>query len=122
MANLVKALGAFGGGIASTGRVCGILIGGIATLSTLLSKSSPEEKEDPRMWKLCFKLTKIFENMTSEYGGINCVNIARVDWKNKDEVGQFYNQPDSRRQICTRLVGEFSEELGKIIEKEGLGA
>lgn len=116
----MKAVGAFGGGIASSGRICGILLGGVATISTLFSKSNPEEKEDPRMWKLSYKLTKIFEDMTKEYGGINCADIARVDWKNREETTKFYNSPDSRRQICTRLVGDFALKLGEILEKEVL--
>jgi hypothetical protein len=116
---VIKAMGAFGGGIASTGRVCGILIGGVSTVSTIFSRSSPEGKEDPRMWRLSYKLTKIFEDLTSELGGINCSNIARVNWKDKEEVQSFYNSSASRRQICFKLLEDFTEELGKVLEKEG---
>ncbi|MBW2100367.1 MAG: C_GCAxxG_C_C family protein, partial [Deltaproteobacteria bacterium] len=35
---VVKALGAFGGGIAATGRVCGILVGGVALISSIYSR------------------------------------------------------------------------------------
>ncbi|MFN3534900.1 MAG: hypothetical protein ACK4WB_05865, partial [Desulfatiglandales bacterium] len=96
------------------------LIGGIATISALFSKASPEEKEDPRMWKLSYKLTKIFEDMTSQYGSINCADIARVNWRDKEETFRFYTNGEGRREICLRLVGDFVVELGKILEKEGL--
>ncbi len=115
---VIRAMGAFGGGIASTGRVCGILIGGIATVSALYSRSKLEEKEDRRMWSASYKLTKIFEDLTSEYGGIECRHIARVDWKDREQVRNFYKGENSRRQICTALVGEFAYRLGQLLEKE----
>jgi C_GCAxxG_C_C family probable redox protein len=45
---IIKSMGAFGGGIASTGRVCGALIGGVALISSIYSRGNLEEKEDPR--------------------------------------------------------------------------
>ena len=46
----VRAVGAYGGGIASSGNVCGILLGGIAMISSIYSRASLDEKEDPRIW------------------------------------------------------------------------
>ncbi|MBU1902620.1 MAG: C-GCAxxG-C-C family protein, partial [Proteobacteria bacterium] len=73
---VIKAMGAFGGGIASTGRVCGALVGGVALVSSIYSRGNLNEKEDPKMWRLGYKLTKIFETLTQPYGGINCREIA----------------------------------------------
>jgi len=116
--NAVKALGAFGGGIASSGNVCGILIGGIAAISSIYSRGNLDEKENPRLWSASSKFLKKFEELTSELGGINCCDIAKVDWKNKLEVKNYYVNPLSSRKICIKLIGDTAYELGKLIEKE----
>jgi C_GCAxxG_C_C family probable redox protein len=117
---LVKSMGAFGGGIASTGRVCGSLSGGIALISSLFSKGSVEEQDDPKMWRLSFKLAKKFEELTAAYGGVNCLDIAQMNWKDRDAVREFYSNPESRRKHCVHLVGETAFALGELLEKEGV--
>ena len=92
--DLIKAVAALGGGIASSGKVCGILTGGVAFLSSLYGKESPEAKDHPRMWRLTYKLNKKFEEMTKEFGGVDCRDIARVDWKDREAVKNFYSDPD----------------------------
>jgi C_GCAxxG_C_C family probable redox protein len=114
----VKAMGAFGGGIASSGNVCGILIGGIATISSIYSRGNLDEKENPRLWSASSKFLKKFEELTSELGGINCCDIAKVDWKNKLEAKNYYVNPLSSRKVCIKLIGDTAYELGKLIEKE----
>lgn len=118
---VIKAMGAFGGGIASTGRVCGALLGGIAFISSLYSRGRVDEQDDPRMWRLSYKLAKKFEELTREHGGINCRDIARLDWKDKEATRNFYENPDSRRQYCIRLVGDTAYALGEILDKEAAG-
>jgi C_GCAxxG_C_C family probable redox protein len=114
----VKAVGAFGGGIASSGSVCGILLGGVALISSLYSRGNLNEKENPRIWGLSSKFLQKFEELTAPYGSMDCRDIACVDWKNKEEAKEYYSNPDSRRQICTRLVGEAAAILGKLLEQE----
>jgi C_GCAxxG_C_C family probable redox protein len=114
---VLKALGAFGGGIASTGRVCGALLGGVAFLSSLYSRGNLEEKEDPNMWRLSHKLAKKFEGFTKEFGSVNCSDIARVNWADKEQVKIFYNQPDSRHQYCVKVVEDTAFALGEILEE-----
>ncbi|MBU1274818.1 MAG: C-GCAxxG-C-C family protein [Proteobacteria bacterium] len=115
--DMIRAVGAYGGGIASTGRTCGILLGAIAAVSARYSKSSPDEQDNANMWRLSFKLSKAFDKMCQPHGGTNCAEIARVDWRDRDQVKSFYGQPDSRRQICTRLTGDLAAYLGEILEK-----
>jgi C_GCAxxG_C_C family probable redox protein len=112
----IRAVGAFGGGIASSGGVCGILLGGVAAISSLYSRASLVEKEDPRLWSLSAKFLREFEKMTEPYGGSNCRDIARVDWRDRDAVKAYYGDPDSRRRECIRLVGEAAEALGRLLE------
>ena len=40
---VIKAVGALGGGVASSGRVCGTLTGGVAFISSLYSRGNLEE-------------------------------------------------------------------------------
>jgi C_GCAxxG_C_C family probable redox protein len=114
---VIKAVGAFGGGIASTGRVCGALLGGVALISSLYSRGNLEEKEHPRMYRLSYKLSKKFEELTQPHGGVNCSDIARVNWSNKEQTKEFYNNPDSRRQFCLQVVGDTAYALGEILDQ-----
>ena len=114
----VKALGIFGGGIAGTGRMCGALTGALALISSLYSRSSLEGKEDPRMWALSHKFMKKFEELAGEHGGIDCKDISRMNWQDRDQVKDFYSNPESRRKICMRMVGDTAYALGEFLEKE----
>ena len=108
----VKAMGAFGGGIVSTGNVCGILIGAIATISSIYSRGNLDEKEDPRTWSVSSKYLKIFEELSAPFGSMNCCDIAKVDWKDRVAVKNYYINPLSSRKICIKLVGDAAYALG----------
>jgi C_GCAxxG_C_C family probable redox protein len=114
----VKALGAFGGGIASSGSVCGILIGGIAVISSIYSRGNLDEKESPRLWSVSSKFLKKFEELAKPLGGMNCRDIAKIDWKNKLEVKNYYVNPLSTRKICIKLVGDAAYALGELIDQQ----
>lgn len=114
----VRAVGAFGGGIASSGSVCGILLGGLAMISSMYSRGNLDEKENPRIWALSSKFLKKFEELTDPYGGMNCRDIAGVDWKNREAVKDYYSNPDSNRKSCIELVGEATCILGELLEQE----
>lgn len=114
--DVVKSMGAFGGGIASSGRVCGALIGGIALISTLYSRGNLQDKEDPQMWHLSRKLVKKFEELTAPFGGVECRNIAQTNWFDAQEVKEFYKNPESRRKHCIGIVGETAYILGEMLE------
>ncbi len=116
---VIKALGAFGGGIGGTGNICGALVGAVSVLGTMYSRSSLDGKENPRMWNATKIVMKNFQDLTDEYGGINCCQIARVDWMERDQVKDFYGNPESRRQHCVRVVGETARALGELLEQEG---
>jgi C_GCAxxG_C_C family probable redox protein len=111
-------MGAFGGGIASSGNVCGILSGGVALISSIYSRGNLGEKEDPKTWRLSYKLFKIFENLTESFGSINCRDIARVNWGDKEATRNFYKNPESSHKICTQLVGDFAFALGELLDKD----
>ncbi len=114
----VKAVGAFGGGIASSGAVCGTLLGAVAAISSLHSRGNLGDRENPRVWGVSNKILHKFNQLTEPYGGSNCSDIARLDWKDRDAVKEYYSNPDSSRKECVQLVGDCAYELGKILEKE----
>jgi len=116
--NAIKAVGAFGGGIASSGSICGTLLGAIAAVSSLHSRGNLNDKENPRLWGVSNKLIREFDQLTEPFGGRNCCDIAKVNWSDREEVKEYYSNPDSQRKECIRLVGDFSFSLGKILEKE----
>lgn len=116
--SVIRAMGAFGGGIGGTGNICGVLVGATSVIGMLYSRSSLEEKENPRMWAASKAVMKKFEELTAQHGGINCCQIARVDWMDRDQVKDFYGNPDSRRQHCIDLVGDTAKALGELLERE----
>lgn len=116
--NVIKAIGAFGGGIASSGSVCGTLLGAVAAVSSLHSRGSLEEKENPRMWGVGHKLIKEFDQLTEEFGGNTCKDITKIEWSDREAVKDYYSNPESSRKDCIRLVGELAFILGTILEKE----
>ncbi len=117
---VIKAVGLFGGGIASTGDICGAMLGGIACISSQCSRGDLSEQESPRMFKLGHMLDKAFADITQEFGGKDCADIARVDWLDREQVTNFYQGSDSRRKHCQEVVGETARALGEIIEQEML--
>ncbi|MDW7773553.1 MAG: C-GCAxxG-C-C family protein [Desulfobulbaceae bacterium] len=116
--SVVKAVGAFAGGIASTGNVCGIMLGGVALVSCIYSRANLKEKENPRMWSVSRRFIKEFEKLARPCGGINCSDIAGVDWTDKEAVRNYYSDPSGSRQICIKLIGDAAYALGEILEQE----
>ena len=114
----IKAVGAFGGGIAASGSVCGTLLGGVAMISSLYSRGNLGEKEDPKVWVLSSQFLKQFEELTKPYGGMNCRDIAGVDWQDRKAVKKYYSDPEGGRKICVKLVGDAAYALGEILEQE----
>ncbi|MBU0960782.1 MAG: C-GCAxxG-C-C family protein [Proteobacteria bacterium] len=115
---VIKAIGAFGGGIAGSGSVCGTLLGAVAVVSTLYSRGNLEDRENPRVWGLSHNLVSKFEKLTECHGGSNCRDIARLDWHDRDAVKDYYSDPNSRRKYCIELVGDFTLFLGELLENE----
>jgi C_GCAxxG_C_C family probable redox protein len=117
----IKAVGLFGGGIARSGNTCGSLLGAIAALSCLYSRGTLDEKENPVMWELGDRLVRRFEELTGQHGGIRCMDIARVDWRDPVAAKEFRTNPESRRTVCVQLVGDVAQALGELIDQETSG-
>jgi|TARA_B100001964_G_scaffold129565_1_gene143258 C_GCAxxG_C_C family probable redox protein len=116
--DIIKAVGIFGGGISGTGGVCGAMLGGMACISSQCSRGELSDEESPRLFKIGHMMDQAFTEITAEFGGKDCADIARVDWLDRESVKEFYEGPASRKKYCQQVVGETARALGEIIEKE----
>jgi hypothetical protein len=98
------------------------LLGAIATLSCLYSRGTLDEKENPVMWELGDRFVKRFGELTEQQGGIRCLDIARVDWRDPAAVKEFRTNPESRRKLCVQLVGDVAQALGELMEQQTSGS
>ncbi|MBU0480304.1 MAG: C-GCAxxG-C-C family protein [Proteobacteria bacterium] len=114
----VKAVGAFGGGLAGSGGPCGIMLGGVAFISSMYSRGNLEGKEDPRMWSLSGKFMQKFNTLCEEFASTNCRDIAQVNWQDREAAKEYYGNPESRRKICIRLIGDAACALGEILDQD----
>lgn len=114
--DVIRAMGAFGGGLGGNGEVCGALAGGLAVLGLRFSRARQEEKEDPKMWDYTEELlTRFRDNIVKEHGSILCRDISRVDWNDRDQVKDFYK--GDKVQECIRIVGETARLIGELLER-----
>lgn len=113
--DLIAALSPFGGGMASSGQICGILPGALAVIGFTLGKTKSQDKDHKLMWKISQQMVSKFAEITRPYGGSNCFDIARVNWKDREAVKQFYIDPDSNRKNCVKVIRETSDYLHTLI-------
>ena len=107
---------AMAGGIAASGGACGALTGAVAFLGSVLGRDEPEKKDDPLMWKACYKFYGRFEKeVAGTWGSVNCRDIAGVDWKDRDQTIAFYKGEGAVQ--CVNNTGKAARILGEVLEK-----
>ncbi len=105
----------FGGGMGSSGRVCGTLSGALAVIGFTLGKTEARGRDHKLMWKLSYQMVREFDKICSQYGGTDCRDIAGVNWKDRDSVHEFYKNPDSGRKNCVQVIRRTSDFLHELI-------
>ena len=60
--DVIRAMGAFGGGLGGNGEVCGALAGGLAVLGLRYSRAQSDEKENPKMWADAQEMVRRFRD------------------------------------------------------------
>jgi len=113
-ADLIKAMGPFGAGLAASGEVCGNVVGALAVFGLMFSRSREEEKEHPLVWKYSQEFLGRFRNEIGR-GSILCRDIIGVDWKDKELVRNFHTSEKYRE--CLRITGETAKIVGEMLEK-----
>ena len=115
--DVIRAMGAFGGGLGGNGEVCGALAGGVAVMGLRYSRGNRDEKENPKMWADTRELVRRFRDEIVQMNGtILCHDISQVDWSNREQVKAFY-QGDTVKK-CIRIVGETALLIGEMLERE----
>lgn len=107
-------MGAFGGGLAGTGEVCGAVIGALAVIGLKWSRSSSEETEDFQMWVAGNRFLKRFR---AELGGgsIHCRDLAGVDWRDPEQAKKFRN--GEKYLACRDLTANAARILGELLDE-----
>jgi C_GCAxxG_C_C family probable redox protein len=115
--SLLRAMTSMGGGMAATGGICGAVVGGISFLGSVLGRDTPEEKDDPVLWKASYMYYRRLEKETlAHHPGMNCRDISGVtDWRDRDQKRGFYKGEGIVR--CEKSVGEAARILCEVIDK-----
>ena len=113
---VMRAMGAFGGGLGGNGEVCGAVVGALAVMGLRFSRAAEDEKEDPRMWSYAHELLERFrKEIVKNHGSILCGEIARVNWKDREQVRSFYKS--EKVLECGRVVGDTAVLVGELLER-----
>ena len=112
----MKAMGAFGGGLGGNGEVCGAVVGALAVMGLRFSRASEDEKEDPKMWSYAQEVLERFrKEIVKNHGSILCREIARVNWKDREQARGFYKS--EKVLECGRIVGDTAVLVGELLER-----
>ncbi|MEF8823768.1 MAG: C-GCAxxG-C-C family protein [Desulfohalobiaceae bacterium] len=110
----VQGMAALGCGIASTGGTCGVIVGAVLCLGMVYGKETPQHKDDPAMWKAGKSFHKRFLRDVTQ-GKVNCGEITRVDWTDKEQIKSFVK--GEGRVRCAGYTGSGARILGEVIER-----
>ena len=112
----MKAMGAFGGGLGGNGEVCGAIVGALAVMGLRFSRASEDEKDDPKMWSYAHEILERFQKeIAKNHGSILCREIARVDWKDREQARSYYKSEKALE--CMRIVGDTAVLVGELLER-----
>ena len=115
--DVIRAMGAFGGGLGGNGEVCGALVGAMAVLGLCYSRAHQHEKENPKMCAAAQELLRRFrDEAVDQEGTIYCRDIADVDWTDRAQAREFYSGDKVKR--CIRIVGHTAFILGELLERD----
>lgn len=114
---LTAAMSAFSGGMGMSGQTCGALSGALAAIGFALGKTTPKGTNHQQLNQLGHEMVSEFTRITSEYGGINCADIAKIDWQDSEAVQRFRTDPNSTRKCCVRVVRETGGCLHDLVRK-----
>jgi hypothetical protein len=80
------------------------------------SRASEDEKEDPKMWSYTHEIMERFKKgIAKDHGSILCREIARVNWKDREQVRGFYKGETVLE--CVKIVGNTVALVGELLER-----
>ena len=105
---LVKAMGGLNGGVGFSQGCCGCMTGGACLISYFTGKGEDTGYDDPQHKPALGEFTQWFEDeMTGEYGGIDCRDITR-------------GNPAKRVEYCPQIIAATYEKCMEILSERGL--
>lgn len=100
---VIKSMSTFSGGVGRNGISCGALNGSLAVVGQLFGRGRGGEP-DPWLHECIREVHEGFRShATRDCSGVDCRDIAGVDWWNPDEVVGYFNDME-RINKCRRLV------------------
>lgn len=104
----------FGGGIASTQTLCGVVSGGIMAIGLALGRTSPTGDR-----KVPESLTKDFiAHMEQMFNTTTCRTLTGVDFSDPAQREAFSKPTGPRADICCALVAEAAEYATGLIKSK----
>ena len=105
---LVRAMGGLNGGVGYSQGCCGCMTGGSCLLSYFTGKGEDTAFEDANHKPAMAEFTRWFEEeMTAEYGGIDCRDITK-------------GNPANRVEYCPQIITASFEKCVEILQDRGL--
>jgi C_GCAxxG_C_C family probable redox protein len=112
--DLIRAMGAFGGGLGGNGEVCGALVGALACLGLKYGLTVDEAGDSRAAYSYAEEILKRFRDEICK-GSILCRDITGVDWKNAKQVEEYRK---SNNNTCWILVGRTAQLIGEMLERD----
>ena len=105
---LVQALGGLDGGVGYSKNNCGCMTGGACMLSYFTGKSGDLEVESAEHKPALGEFARWFQDeMTADYGGINCEDIIGTN-------------PAKRVEYCPQIIADSYSKIMEILEEKNL--
>ncbi len=105
---LVQAMGGLDGGVGYSKGCCGCMTGGACMISYFTGKGSDLEVESPEHKSALAEFTQWFQDeMTADYGGINCEDIIGTN-------------PAKRVEYCPQIIASSFEKCMEILQEHNL--
>lgn len=105
---LIRAMGGLNGGVGYSQGCCGCMTGGTCLLSYFTGKREDTAFEDANHKPAMAEFTRWFEEeMTAEYGGIDCRDITK-------------GNPANRVEYCPQIIAASFEKCVEILQDRGL--
>ena len=111
---VIRAMGAFGGGLGSNGETCGAVIGGIASVGLKFGGNPNEPEDDMKIRAYTEEFLTRFKKEIGN-GCILCRDITGVDWKDEKQVEAYRNSDIANK--CWILVGRTAQLIGEMLER-----
>ena len=112
MAQAMKMVTPFGGGIARWGTVCGAVVGGGMALGFCYGRTKAEQKEERD--KAYAKVQEMLRQFEEEFGSVQCREIIQLNLMDPADRKKF--EELHLRKKCSHIVAKNVENIRRIMK------